>query len=564
MLPASATTSQVGGDFDGQAVGDWLGYNVSLSNDGSRVAVGAPQVDGTESKAGYVRVYDLVGGSWSQVGADINGEAAGDQSGYWVSLSSDGSRVAIGAPQNDGNGSGAGHVRVYDLVDGSWSQVGGDIDGEAAGDLSGRAVSLSSDGSRLAIGASGSDGNGSDAGHVRVYDLVDGSWSQVGADIAGEAAGAVSGGSDALSSDGSRVAIGAPQNDGNGSGAGHVRVYDLVGGSWSQVGADIDGEAAGDEFGYRVALSADASSLAVGAPLNDGNGTDAGHVRVYDLVDGSWSQVGADIDGEAAGDFSGSAVALSSGGSRVVIGAHLNDGSGVNTGHVRVYDLVDGSWSQVGADIDGEASDAEVDQSGHSVAISGVGDRIAIGALGNDGAAADAGHTRVFELASTPPTTTTTTAPTTTTTTTVAGVSSEGPAYSVTDTNMTGNHWLQLDEQLGAGQRLVLSGAFLADLAEDLTSAIDGQIWIGLPSSTWSNTAVASVSDASMWLGGVYIALTYHASSTNPYGLFVRKGTNQLHAPFESVDELSSLGGAFIELDVGRQLQNWYQPQDSG
>ena len=416
MLPASATTSQVGGDIDGQAVGDWLGYNVSLSNDGSRVAVGAPQVDGTESKAGYVRVYDWVGGSWSQVGADINGEAAGDQSGYWVSLSSDGSRVAIGAPQNDGNGSGAGHVRVYDLVDGSWSQVGGDIDGEAAGDLSGRAVSLSSDGSRLAIGASGSDGNGSDAGHVRVYDLVDGSWSQVGADIDGEAAGDVSGVSVSLSSDGSRVAIGAPQNDGNGSGAGHVRVYDLVGGSWSQVGADIDGEAAGDEFGYRVALSADASSLAVGAPLNDGNGTDAGHVRVYDLVDGSWSQVGADIDGEAAGDFSGSAVALSSGGSRVVIGAHLNDGSGVNTGHVRVYDLVDGSWSQVGADIDGEASDAEVDQSGHSVAISGVGDRIAIGALGNDGAAADAGHTRVFELASTPPTTTTTTAPPTTTT----------------------------------------------------------------------------------------------------------------------------------------------------
>ena len=116
---------------------------------------------------------------------------------------------------------------------------------------------------------------------------------------------------------------------------------------------------------------------------------------------------------------------------------------------------------------------------------------------------------------------------------------------------MTGNHWLRLDEQLGAGQRLVLSGAFLADLAEDLTSATDGQIWIGLPSSTWSNTAVASVSDASMWLGGVYIALTYHASGSNPYGLFVRKGTNQLHAPFESVDELSSLGGAFIELEEG-------------
>ena len=136
------------------------------------------------------------------------------------------------------------------------------------------------------------------------------------------------------------------------------------------------------------------------------------------------------------------------------------------------------------------------------------------------------------------------------TTTSVAGVSSEGPASTVSDTNMTGNHWLRLDEQLGAGQRLVLSGAFLADLAEDLTSWTDGPIWIGLPSSTWSNTAVADVSDASMWLGGVYIALTYHAWMTNQYGLFVRKGTRQWHAPFESLDELSSLGGAFIELDA--------------
>ena len=34
-------------------------------------------------------------------------------SGYSVSLSSDGTRVAIGAPANDGNGNNSGHVRVY-------------------------------------------------------------------------------------------------------------------------------------------------------------------------------------------------------------------------------------------------------------------------------------------------------------------------------------------------------------------------------------------------------------------------------------------------------------------
>ena len=50
--------------------------------------------------------------SQTQLGEDINGEAAGDGSGYSVSLSSDGSRVAIGAPSNVENGFLAGQVRV--------------------------------------------------------------------------------------------------------------------------------------------------------------------------------------------------------------------------------------------------------------------------------------------------------------------------------------------------------------------------------------------------------------------------------------------------------------------
>ena len=146
-------------------------------------------------------------------------------SGYSVSMSSDGTRVAIGAPYNDGNGepmpgtcactpraagrgprwaptstarlretapgfryrclrtarawpsalhittapADAGHVRVYAESGGTWTQVGADIDGEAAGDQSGRSVSMSSDGTRLAIGAISNDGSAANAGHVRVY-----------------------------------------------------------------------------------------------------------------------------------------------------------------------------------------------------------------------------------------------------------------------------------------------------------------------------------------------------------------------------------------------------------
>ena len=71
------------------------------------------------------------------LGSDIDGEAAGDVSGAGVSMSTDGSRVAIGAYGNDGNGADSGHVRIYDWNSSTWTQVGSDIDGEAAADRSG-------------------------------------------------------------------------------------------------------------------------------------------------------------------------------------------------------------------------------------------------------------------------------------------------------------------------------------------------------------------------------------------------------------------------------------------
>ena len=274
-----------------------------------------------------------------QLGADIDGEAAEDFSGYSVSLSSDGTIMAIGARLNDGNGYDAGHVRVYEYTSGSWSQLGSDIDSEASGDRSGYSVSLSSDGTIVAIGATGNSGNGSYAGHVRLYEYTSGSWSQLGADIDGEAANDYSGNSVSLSSDGSTIAIGAPLNDDNGSYAGHVRVYEDSSGTWVQIGADIDGEAASDRSGWSVSLSSDGSTVAIGAIYNDGNGSNAGHVRVYEYTSGSWKQLGADIDGEAAGDRSGRFVSLSSDGTVFAIGASENDGNGTNAGHVRAYSI---------------------------------------------------------------------------------------------------------------------------------------------------------------------------------------------------------------------------------
>jgi hypothetical protein len=237
---------------------------------------------------------------------------------------------------NDGIGSNAGHVRIYSWDGSAWNQQGSDIDGEAASDLSGISVSMDSDGSHVAIGAHLNDGNGSNAGHVRIYSWDSTNWTQVGNDIDGEAAYDNSGRSVSIDSDGSHVAIGAYYNDGTASNAGHVRIYSWDGSAWTQLGNDIDGEAANDNSGFSVSIDSDGSHVAIGASSNDGNGSDSGHVRFYSWNGSAWAQVGNDIDGEAASDNSGSSVSMNSDGSHVAIGAYLNDGYGQDSGHVRV------------------------------------------------------------------------------------------------------------------------------------------------------------------------------------------------------------------------------------
>ena len=231
----------------------------------------------------------------NQIGSDIDGESAGDNSGRSVSLSSDGTIVAIGADKNDGNGNKSGHVRVYGWNGSNWIQRGNDIDGEAAEDYSGNTVSLSSDGTIVAIGAYGNDGKGANTGHVRVYEWDGSTWIQKGADIDGEAAEDRSGNSLSLSSDGTTVAIGAWDNDGNGFSyaTGHVRVYGWNGSKWVQRGSDIDGESSGDRNGYSVSLSSDGSIVAIGGIFNSDNGFCAGHVRVYEWDGSTWIQKGS-------------------------------------------------------------------------------------------------------------------------------------------------------------------------------------------------------------------------------------------------------------------------------
>ena len=87
-----------------------------------------------------------------------------------------------------------------------------------------------------------------------------------------------------MSSDGKTIAIGAPYNTGNGSDAGHARVYQNMSGAWTKIGKDIDGKGAGDLTGYSVSLSADGKTLLVGSPGNTENTNDNCYVRVFNKI----------------------------------------------------------------------------------------------------------------------------------------------------------------------------------------------------------------------------------------------------------------------------------------
>ena len=119
----------------------------------------------------------------------------------------------------------------------------------------------------------------------------------------------------ALSADGTVLAIGAPYQNG---GPGYVRVHDWDGALWVQRSGDLGGDSTGDRFGRAVALSADGSVLAIGAPLSSNS---RGYARVFDWNGAQWVRRSGDLDGDGADDRNGESVALSADGSVVAVGA---------------------------------------------------------------------------------------------------------------------------------------------------------------------------------------------------------------------------------------------------
>ena len=383
---------QIGNDIDGENIEDLSGHSVALSANGNIVAIGAIENDDGGNRSGHVRVYENVAGTWAQIGQDIAGEAEDDRSGWSLAISASGAIVAIGS---DLNNSWRGQVEVYENIGGTWTQIGEDIEGENFQDISATSISLSNDGSIIAIGAPRSDGTANNSGHVRVFENSGGSWIQIGQDIDGVQEQGRLGNSVALNGEGNIIAIGASQNDENGTNTGEVKVFENINGARTQLGGDINGEVEFEDSGSEVSLSQVGNIMAISSPSSNANGLHSGHVRIFEYLGGVWTQIGEDINGEASEDYFGWSMALSASGNIIAIGSLWNDNNGSDAGNVRIFQNLSGVWTQIGESINGEAAN---DNSGYSVDISADGNTVAIGAKFNDGNGNGSGQVRVFDL----------------------------------------------------------------------------------------------------------------------------------------------------------------------
>ena len=244
-------------------------------------------------------------------------------------------------------------------------QIGNDVLGMEGGEQMGHSVNLSADGRLLVMSG---PFRGNNQGSILVFAEVFDSWMfQWGA--SGIEQG-VSGFSTDLSDDGQTLVISSPTLL-----LGQFNVFEKVGIGYQALGSPVEGPS--DEntlFGYRVVISGDGNRIAASAISFDGTFDDVGFVQTFELSNGEWISLGSPLSGETAFGEMGRGLDMSFDGSIMAVGIPTTLDN-LGHGEVQVYEFDNGDWELLGSPIPGKE-----DLTGFSVALSGDGERVAIGA----------------------------------------------------------------------------------------------------------------------------------------------------------------------------------------
>lgn len=322
-------------DPDG-VVGDNFGYSVALSSDGSTALVGA---DGASESGiadvGKAYIYTRNQGAWPMSPTAIfidPGLQQLDAFGGILALSADGGTALIGTA--------TGIVYVYSQSSSGWasspSAVLYDPDTSNSGLLGddfGSSLAISADGDTALVGAEGAAVNGvSQAGKVYVFAQSNGAWSSTPVAVVTDPGNVKDdrfGISVALSADGTVALVGTASISNPGRGF----IYTKVGSSWNATPvATFDLPGKSDQLFGSVALSADGEVALISSGNADGG---YGAVYVYAMANGVWPAAPSAVFNAPPGQYLFGLSATLSGNGGI---------AAVPSGNVYIYTQTGGSW----------------------------------------------------------------------------------------------------------------------------------------------------------------------------------------------------------------------------
>lgn len=340
-----------------------FGLASSMNSDGTRIAVGVPG-------SNLVKVYDWDGSTWNQIGADIS-FAGGTEFGSDLEMNNAGNVVIVGDASANGN---RGAVAIYEWNGSSWTQRGAELYTSWPGEgYFGRSVSISDDGSIIAVGCYNEEINGyTNSGRVYIYQWNGSSWNAYG-DSPTQAGGNGSassvydygrfGGVVKLAGDGNSFITGQERIN---NGDGKIWLFELQNGIWTSINITYPSfQIIWDEgFGKAVSGTSDLSIIAVTVGGQNLNFHKTGSVYMLRRNGNDYVPYGSNyiIEGEGGqNDFFGGQprneyknnLSLSRDGKTVAISSVLNEANVTanvsNVGQVRVYKYNEGynggTWS---------------------------------------------------------------------------------------------------------------------------------------------------------------------------------------------------------------------------
>jgi predicted amidohydrolase len=356
---------------------------------GIYAVVGAPADDDHGSNSGAAYVLELAAGNWKIV-QKLTASDAADYDQFGISVAIEGDYIVVGAYGDDDAGSFSGSAYIFQRTETGWHQLQKltPSDGQAH-HFFGNSVAVR--GHNAIVGANGDDTNGTDSGSAYIFRQSGGLWSQTEKLTPSDGtAGDYFGTSVAM--DGNRAVAGAPGDDESGNNDGSAYVFEYTGDSWIQTQKLTAAEGASDDqFGSSVAVSSD--SIIVGAHLDDANGTNSGSAYVFQHSEGAWSQLQKLNPSDAnAESFFGCSVSIC--GPYALVGASGDDGFGAQSGAAYLFKHEGATWIEYAKLTPSDY--APWDFFGSSVSISD--GHAVVGAPSHDGLGSPHGTAYVFKV----------------------------------------------------------------------------------------------------------------------------------------------------------------------